>query len=536
MKKYLLILTTIALSFAACTNDEDFGLQTDSSSTSAIEFRTMDEEKTSNTRALVTTSNTITSFTLTAWWDKEKTVTTGEPSDNYGDPLATKGVYLFNAFNIARGESNGTPWDYNPKRYFPATGKGYVDFYAYSPASSRNLLTGIEDFGNDHLIDYEVPTLLDEQAVDPSRKVQEDFMIAKVLEKNSGPINLNFLHALSRVTFSARKTNPDITYIVKSVELVNLSSRAELKLTDEEIPVSGPFDYANGTTPLVIWDDHNSATTTYGVDMGDSPVFLQYDAIDASQKTYYSLFGDINGLMVMPQETTTFTGSAPTTEFAIKVTYKAYLRDFYYAGNTTDYAVKYFPVTISGYPIAFEIGRQYNFLLTFGEEAADAIKFIVAVSDWAADAGTILPQFDDYAPFLSQRLIDLIDTGAKNGEITYDELAAFTTLTFDFAPTAEDLKGLEYLFALTTVNFIQSAGNINSDIKFASTHINLNMITVSYNDYSKIDISELPAQTITIGGTSNYSIITLIRRANQVVNNTSGINIINEVDPESNPL
>lgn len=467
MKKYLSGLTAIALLLASCSNDEDLSIAVESSG-NAIEFRSLNDEKTS-LRSVVANENNITSFTVTAWWDKTKTFDAGTASTNYGDTDPDIGTYLFNAFNIARGDASasGGAWDYSPKRYWPADGKGMVDFYAYSPASSPNLSTGLADFEpqapTNSVLTYTVPHI-NNATLNPNNLPQEDFLVAKVLEQNSGTVNLNFQHALSRVKFFARKTNNNITYVVEKVELVNLDSIGTLDLTDTAIPQTGNFTYP--ATPLTIWKTMPAAKTTYAVDMGKSPVYLTYNN-DATPtgSSYSSILGETNAMMVLPQATTEATAGlvAPSDgEFAIAVTYKAYLGNFYYAGSATQGLTRYFSVKdpVTGRatdPITFEIGRQYNFYLTFGSEVGDAVKFDVAVSDWSDVEIYPIETYATVANFPDDDFRDYINStfAGTDGILSHADLLAIPDITVP--ATVTDLTGIQLMLNLAKITFTGTA-------------------------------------------------------------------------------
>lgn len=531
MKKYWLTFTITALLAGACSNEEVTMQEVDSGT--GIEFRSLTDK--TITRAAITDETSIVGFTVTGWWDK----TGADPTTNYGSNVATDGVYLFNGFTIARGEDEATKWDYSPKRYWPANGKGTVDFFAYSPASSRNLNAGLEDF-NGATIEYTVPQIAE------TGLQQEDFLVAKSTRLTSGTVALNFQHALSRVKFFAKKSNAGITYVIDKVELINLASTATLDLVND-FPNQTSLAYT-GTTPLILWEKDNNSVVNYEVDMSGSPVYLLSD--------FNSILGTTSAVMVMPQKTTLATTGtvAPSGgEFAIAVSYRAYIGTFYYAGTPTTSKTQYFavkdPVYSSGDGIAFEIGRQYNFYLTFGGEAsATAITFQVNVSDWASEEGHIVPELDDYTTYFGQALITLVNKVSNNsdgitngngdGKVTYDELAAAKLIAYksDDIKKVEPFKGIEYLFAMTTLNFIAVEivpDNKIPDLVLHSTNIALNTINFLYSNLAMdtLDVSALPANVVNITTSSNTATITtLIKRAGQTVVKTGNFNITDEIE------
>ncbi|MDH6392051.1 hypothetical protein M2480_003057 [Parabacteroides sp. PFB2-12] len=398
MKKiYLLAALASAITFTSCSNDQeiDNGL----TNTKAIGFRTF-IDKGNGSKAAVTTSDNILSFTVTGWWDREKNGTIDKAVTNNAVPADQ---YMFNGFDISRREAGN--WAYTPVRYWPAEEiiGGGITFFAYSPAASTHVTTGLTDYKGD-AIAYTVPDIYD---TNNKTQGQEDFLLARtdaLTEKsekglNNGNVQLTFAHALSRVKFSARTTNTGLTYVIGGVELVNIAKSGTIKLAN--IPVGGAFTYSDtdpSSDPVVLWEKTGS-TSDLGLDIGESPINLLGE--------YKSLLGDYNALMVLPQTTVAGDpdeegrGKTPTAGFWIKVSYKAYLNNpdngTYFAGDKDNYEDRYFRVidplrsTSEGDKgFSFEIGRQYNFYLTFGDEAEDAISFEVAVGDWS-DAINVTP-------------------------------------------------------------------------------------------------------------------------------------------------
>lgn len=379
MKKLLIFATVASMVTMSCSVDQT--IKTPEQTGNAIDFRTLTEK---STRAAVVDAGTMTSFTVTGWWDQ-----TAENA--YGD--LTKGAYLFNAQDITRGESTApTMWDYNPKRYWPAVGT--VDFFAYSPASTIYMTKGLDDFSEaTSKISYSV---LNVTELYP----QEDFLVAKMLDKSSGRVTLNFHHALSRVKFQAMKNVEEIEYEIGGISLENLYSQASLDMAAVELPEIDGFDYTTGT-PVVLWEDH-ADVYDYDLDLGDSPISVKYDV-------FTSVSGATTALMVIPQETVAgeiYTkadveaGDAifadlltPKTNFEnafyIKVSYKAFQGDLYYAGSATEYKEMYIPVKVGDDPLTFEASRQYTFNITFGStggtgggDLGDVIEFGVFVEGW----------------------------------------------------------------------------------------------------------------------------------------------------------
>lgn len=410
MKKFFLLVATAALTLTSCSNDEVLSSPEKENTGESIEFRpTMDNKSSSLLRSAITDGDNILSFTVTGM----------KQSD---------GGYLFNGFGITRGEDSSNEWDYTPKRYWPVGDA--VDFYAYSPSSSRNVTAGITDYTTSKSIAYTVPQI-------SKRDAQEDFLVARVTNHNEskGPVKLNFHHTLSRVMFFARTTQKNITYTIDSIELVNLHEKGTLNLSNSLITESASLNYSS---PVLPWVVNTSTKVNYTVDMGESPIYLLNE--------YASVLGKTNAILVLPQQTTLgTTADGSDGNFYVKVAYKAFVDDIYYAGSKTQNAVKYFPVKgADGNAIAFEMGRQYNFFLEFGDEVGAPIQFQVGVSNWSNTPNTFLPEIADYSGLISADLKGLLSL-PTSGTITKAQIeAAPTTITLT-SSTVPDLTGLEYL-------------------------------------------------------------------------------------------
>lgn len=402
-KKFLFLAATAALVMSSCSNDDIVDTMGNNNDENAIGFRTsLGSEK--ETKAAVTNKDNITSFTLHGWWSA---VPNGA---DYGD--ATKGQYFFKAFGMNCGED--ASWSYSPVVYWPQSGT--MDFFAYSPASSIYVNKGFSNLttAGEMKIQYTV--------ADPSKtNAQEDFLIAKTTQKSGGKITMHFQHALSRVLFKAAKTDPNMTYLIGSVELLKLHKEGEFDyLAKNASSVSlvpdqnttntfgSPANYVypagpGGTEGLTIWKTLDALHPT----KSNVKVDLLASDINVTFGEYVDILGYSNALMVLPQTTklgedkvfvdrnATTPSSLTADAFYIKVGYKAFgpgpTGTIYYGGgegsDADSYKYVYIPVkdairTSSDQPLTFEIGRQYTFNLLLGGDMGDPIKFSVEVADW----------------------------------------------------------------------------------------------------------------------------------------------------------
>lgn len=468
MKKLFLSVATIALTLASCSNDEVINLPETSD---GIEFRTLMDKPSSGLRAAITDETSLLSFTVT-----------GIKQSNTD--------YLFDGFGITKGEN--ASWDYTPKRYWPKNDK--VDFYAYSPSSSKNVSNGITGYQTNDLITYTVPQISKKDA-------QEDFLVARIKDMDASPVTLNFHHALSRVMFFAKTTQKNVTYTIDKIELINLYETGDLTLDATEIEEGSALVY-NTTTALQPWIQKGNKVN-YTVDLGQSPIYMLTD--------FASVLGETNAVMILPQKTAlATTGSTPPVsgEFAIKVSYKAFVDDIYYAGTATDSEVKYFAVNdpiftpAPGDGITFEMGRQYNFYLEFGDEVGDAISFEVAVSDWTNAPAIYIPEIDDYSILLSADLMAKVTDANGNGKIDKAEIEAVTSLTANTATF--DFKGLEYFAKLEELIITGVTNGANLD---ASKNKLLTEVTISGSTLGTVNLSNSELTTLTLSGNNTFTLL-----------------------------
>ena len=101
---------------------------------------------------------------------------------------------------------SGSSWTYSPVAYWPSTP---VNFYAFSPNITNSPSTGTPGLGT-------IPGYNSNGATDLLYAVNMD-------ESPDGtPVNLNFRHALTRVSAMLSSSNPAITVHVHYVKLYNI--------------------------------------------------------------------------------------------------------------------------------------------------------------------------------------------------------------------------------------------------------------------------------------------------------------------------
>ena len=410
---YLSVLAA-ALILGSCSSDIENAraVKTDANANRIITFNAwMDKQ----TKAAPTTINNLTSFTLSAW-QKDKTLVNADD-------------LILNAVIVARGESQGSAWTYQPLQTWP--GSDSVVFYAYSPAQSTNVSQGLGTPATVPEIAYDLPGHT--TASTKSVQYQEDLLVANHAgnyNSDAAGVSLNFRHALSRVLVQARNVNANKNYVITDVTLKNVVGNGKLDLSslpadDEHFPY--PTDQASLDADgyQTYWDTSGGALGDVSADLPSSGVLINY----SSGTDYQSVVDGQNGLYVIPQELAANTdmpvaiqGGISATMFYLEVSYKEVL-----SGQALGSKITWaFPVrarvgddkSISS--IAFEIQRQYTFQLTFGE------------GDNPIKIGTIFVDDYDYSngidAIVLPRDTTIIEWAGTN--IYYDDTPGVEHLTF----------------------------------------------------------------------------------------------------------
>ncbi|GHV10952.1 hypothetical protein FACS1894162_5910 [Bacteroidia bacterium] len=396
MMKHVKMFSLFSLIVLSSCADELYPSKTLSGSGRDISFKTFADKQ---LRASVTTASSMTSFTTSAWSHPA-----GSPYDGY----------VLNGVTVTRGEEDGAGvnnWEYFPKASWPATGK--VDFFAYSPASSVNVTTGLKkDVSSVTIppatgpeIQYTVPRWDGDSQVDR----QEDFLVTKSVDLAFDPLNptvqLNFKHALSRIVFKAQNQNENKTYVIKELALSNLKSKGTLNMLDSLPNAAADFLHVAGAYNISWKAQHDSVT--YKVDLGSTNVLVPYGTGTASSD-YTAITNASNGLMVLPQETVlgAFTGSTPeygtVAEIAATPADASYLyatvAEVDYLTNDTvnrrQVVFRLHDPANKAQGIVFEAGKQYTFLLTLGLDGGVITFSVPSVADFytLADADVDLPE------------------------------------------------------------------------------------------------------------------------------------------------
>lgn len=202
---------------------------------------------------------------------------------------------------------------YSPIKYWPSNPNDKIKFFAYSPHSSE--ANGTITPSSATAKGY--PTISYTLSEDISKQV--DLLMAVTAPLNSGPVSLNFKHALTQVSFSAKYINNSSSQkvVITSMKLSGVPNKADCIFTDtgfqwtntsvtqeyilfenKEIPIGGSF--VNVTDPLYFIPLPESSTApklNIELTLGDNQKKTQRDLTgnwSAGKDTNYQLTIDVD--------------------------------------------------------------------------------------------------------------------------------------------------------------------------------------------------------------------------------------------------
>jgi hypothetical protein len=331
---------------------------------------------------------------------------------------------LFNAVTVYRVEdkqSNDNQFDYNPKKYY-SPGTAFSQFVAYSP-QTKNVTKGLAN-NSTNTISYKVPQPDPATGTTGSKTTQEDFLVSFATGSPGGgssdAVQLAFQHALARVFVSAtNNTSEDV--IIKELTLKNLYTSGDLKLdgfgkfkvtTDpgaNPYPATATVDIMEGLNTVIgvtvstdlkiLWENHG--------DIADLTYVLPLSGVAVPRRTLQAnpvfITSKEQGMMVLPQLTNwNYSTNVPEKLVVKKSATPALVSNIFYLKVAYVHAnldnELYIPVNIKNLysnfslasgdgtkeGIAFEFGRQYNFVINF---TATEINFTATVEDWSEIVG-----------------------------------------------------------------------------------------------------------------------------------------------------
>lgn len=189
-------------------------------------------------------------------------------------------------------------WTYGPTKYWPNDTENELSFLAYGPytnGTSNSNITLTEDTNADNSITFTVADAV---------KNQTDLVVAAPLKDLSqgngtdGKVKFTFAHMLSRIAFSAKKTNAEsATVTINKIELKgNFHKTGTVDMSADVPAITG-----TGTASEVTY------TFTKGTDFTNAEAELESSAVDLTN-------GSTNYLMVIPS------GSSQTYTITVNYT------------------------------------------------------------------------------------------------------------------------------------------------------------------------------------------------------------------------
>ncbi|GHV12242.1 hypothetical protein FACS1894162_8220 [Bacteroidia bacterium] len=449
MMKYVKMFSLFSLIVLSSCADDLYPGKPLAGSGREISFKTFADKQ---LRASVTTASSMTSFTTSAWSHPA-----GNPYDGY----------VLNGVTVTRSE-DGATWDYFPKAGWPA--RDSVDFFAYSPASSVNVTTGLKQAPSVTIppatgpeIQYTVPGWV---GGTPTIDQQEDFLVTKSVDltfASSPVVQLNFKHALSRIVFKAQNQNPNKTYVITELALSNLKSKGTLNMLDSLPNAAADFLHVPGAYNIS-WQSQ-SDPKTYKVDLGGTNVYVPYGTTGAD---YTAITNASNGLMVLPQKTGLGAFTDPTKEYGTVAEIDPLLTDstYLYATiaevnyltnttvNTQEVVFRLHDPADKTLGIVFEAGKQYTFLLTLGLDGGVITFSVPMVTPFNESAMVDLPEtvpapapFPCGTPIKGYTTANYSNTPIKDLCWTTQNIAEGTAAYTDYDSGAESGRGWYYSWA-----------------------------------------------------------------------------------------
>ena len=269
--------------------------------------------------------------------------------------LNASGTYT-NANFMKNTQVSTSSWTYGPTKYWPNDNTNKLSFFAYGPYGDENI-DNVNDAGADNTITY---------TVDGDIAKQTDFVVAApILNKgqgdfstSNGKVKFTFAHMLSRIAFSAKKSNADAATV--TINWINLTGNFFTTGT-VDMSANAPAIVGTGTAT------EQTYTFTKGEEFNTAEAELETTADNLTT-------GDTKYLMVIPSE---------INDYTITVNYTVSYSDGSDPVTST--------ITSSPIRISFTAGNAYLFNL---DVKLNAIEFAQPiVTGWSDSTTPVVPSF-----------------------------------------------------------------------------------------------------------------------------------------------
>ena len=314
-----------------------------------------------------------------AWSNSEKS--RASIVDNTSFPTMGFGVFAFYTQSIpdfmnntkVYSDDGGTTWTYKPVKYWPNNDGDKLDFFAYAPYDASFSVTEKSKL----TYTYTVP-----QDVTKQKDLMWSNSDTKGKTKTDGKVSFHFLHALSKIAFSAEaKIEGDSPFdeferVVMTVKKIVLTSHNDnTGMGDGSFYRQGVLNLDNQTTtPKWSSFSGNQRYELSSANLSNNALTLKKDATSVPAQ---SLTTDGHYLMIIPQDFTTGPG---VDGFNVYVEYEVTLwfKDSG-SGNEKNYFT-YTNKSTGNLKIKFEPSKAYVINIKMGLE--DAILGEVSMSGW----------------------------------------------------------------------------------------------------------------------------------------------------------
>ncbi|MEG0468238.1 MAG: fimbrillin family protein, partial [Mucinivorans sp.] len=242
-------------------------------------------------------------------------------------------------------------WRYSPIKLWPK--EANVSFFAFSPVP----VTGGESYGiTDVKVTTGSPTMKFEVKADI--KSQVDLLRAEALNKFEEEVQLDFKHALTRVSFAA-KANVTAKQMVRldKIELVGIKNKGTLKLYDDARTIGANNDLGGWTT--------EAGVVAY------VPA-LSHEVVGIVPETLTAMTQDDQAMFMIPQQFTK--GGAAK----LKVEYS-----FSNDGGKKWVNNSKFEIDLGDYTEYWNPSKNYRYVLTLSP--ANVYSFSASIVDWDSE-------------------------------------------------------------------------------------------------------------------------------------------------------
>jgi hypothetical protein len=384
---------------------------------------------------------------------------------------------------VSFNKEKGT-WTYSPVKYWPNTEGEQVSFFAYAPYNCPQITFPNDDnrstllFSVNNDVKQQVDLVYHKAGGDAVAGIEKSIDLQKPTINST--INLNFLHALSRISFNVKAVVDDVNAnsdnLLDGNTRINIRKLALITADDsyvyEEGNLVGPF-YTEETLNTLNGEwGNNDAQATQGfefdgdefyraVDVNDTPAIEGDDIVQLNKfNTAQRLLNNESYLMIIPQN------FEATDGFRIYIEYDVISEEVDNNGQDNNIISDNSTITNKIYSDVmntnFVAGKAYAFNLYLG---MTSVKFDANVTEWPAETngdevgpdapnaptGLFVESFDETSITLSWNANDATDTVVSYNVYRGEEEIA-TGVTGTTYTDAGLMSSTDYCYTVKAVN------------------------------------------------------------------------------------